>query len=59
MYEKLVRERQELINNILFTQQALATCEDEIERKHINYQLVAMADYRSTLEQRILIHQQK
>lgn len=59
MYEKLVRERQELINYILFTQQALVACEDEVERKHLNYQLVAMADYRSALEQRILIHQQK
>lgn len=59
MYEKLVRERQELINYILFTQQTLATCEDEVERKHINYQLVAMADYQSSLEQRILIHQPK
>lgn len=59
MYEKLVRERQELINFILLTQQTLANTDDDVERKHIRYQLAAMADYQSALEQRILIHQQK
>lgn len=53
MYEKLVRERQELINNILFTQQALATCEDDVERKHISYQLAGMNDYLSGLDARL------
>lgn len=59
MYELLVRERQELINFILFTQQTLANTDDDVERKHIHYQLAAMTDYQSALEQRILIHQQK
>lgn len=56
MYQTLMFERQELSNQIIFTQRYLDTCEDETERKHITYQLNAMLDYKSALESRISIH---
>lgn len=59
MYQTLMFERQELNNQILFTQQYLTECEDEEERKHSEYQLVAMRDYKSALESRISIHRSK
>lgn len=59
MYQSLMFERQELVNNILQTQHYLATCEDEIEKKHATYQLKAMLDYKSALESRINIHRNK
>lgn len=59
MYEQLLLERQELINNMLATQQYLASCEDDHERKLVSYQLVAMQDYKSSLDSRIPIHNRK
>lgn len=59
MYEELKFELQELNSNILLTQQYLADCTDEVEKKHITYQLLAMQDYKSALENRISIHRKK
>lgn len=59
MYDKLLFERQELVNNILLTKAYLAEVTDEVERKHITYQLQAMDDYRATLEARISLHRNK
>lgn len=59
MYDKLKFERQELINNIILTEKYFSECEDEVERKHITYQLQAMNDYRSALESRIYLNRKK
>lgn len=59
MYEKLKFELQELNSNILLTQQYLAECTDEVEKKHTAYQLVAMQDYKLALESRISIHRKQ
>lgn len=59
MYDKLLFERQELVNNILLTKSYLETVTDEVERKHITYQLQAMDDYRTALEARISLHRNK
>lgn len=59
MYDRLMFEHQGLINNILLTEKYLSECEDEVERKHITYQLQAMNDYRSALESRIYLNRKK